>query len=356
MAAVGESDPTFSHLQDALKKAKAQCKCARWRIALTKEFFARAKKRIVACSTEVSQAQEALAKVQSKLQFEEQGLVDGKARLAALIQESAEAVEEVPATLPANFAHELAELRACLSDLRQENSDSLCTVQVRSRRRRARTQTSQKFGNVLSRVGPPEPCRSRVWSWGGAKRAIDGGCFTQNGDSHLQRRSKFAFESIQSLVSVIRQAGYGLRGSSSGGGIPPSPESSGVMTTQVDPILPAGTNEISLTERDVLTDSCSDTESCCSQIDADPRTRSRRLRLVWDPSVQPRVEHSNSGIEKPEMEGLFRTLGGRVGVLPEGAPYPRAIKQQRWSPVNVNSGIGLDDPCMPGNSGACGVP
>ena len=89
MAAVGESDPTFSHLQDALMKAKAQCQVVEDRIVASIEFIERAKKRI--CQVEVSQGQEALAKVQSKLQFEEQGLDDGEARLAALIQESAEA-------------------------------------------------------------------------------------------------------------------------------------------------------------------------------------------------------------------------------------------------------------------------
>ena len=151
---------------------------------------------------------------------------------------------------------------------------------------------------------------------------------------HRQRGSQFAFESIQPLVWVIRQARYGLRGVRVGEASHPGPESLGVVTTPVDPTLPAGTNEISLTERDVPTDSCSDTESCCSLIDPDPRTRSRRLRLVWDPSVQPRAEQQWHR-EAREVEGLFRTLAGRVGVLPEGAPYPRAIRQQRWSPVNV---------------------
>ena len=39
MAAVGEADPTFSHLQEALKKAKAQCQVrpVEDRIAATKE-------------------------------------------------------------------------------------------------------------------------------------------------------------------------------------------------------------------------------------------------------------------------------------------------------------------------------
>ena len=125
----------------------------------------------------------------------------------------------------------------------------------------------------------------------GAEHAFDGRRFTQNGDSNRQRRSKFAFESIQSPVLVIRQAGYGLRVVRVGEASHPGPESPGVMTTQVDPTVAAGTNETSLTERDVPTDdSCSDTESCCSQFDPDPRTRSRRLRLVLDPSVQPRAE------------------------------------------------------------------
>ena len=128
MAAVGETDPTFTHLQEALKKAKAQCqvRSVEDRIASSKEFIERAKERIVACQAEVSQAQEALAKAQSKLQQEEQGLTDGEARLAILLQESAEVgprVEEVPPTVPANFAQELVELRACLSELRRENSE-----------------------------------------------------------------------------------------------------------------------------------------------------------------------------------------------------------------------------------------
>ena len=102
MAAVGKSDPTFSALQEALKKTQGQ-----------------APARPV---EEVSRAQEALAQAQTKLQSEEQGLVDGEARLAALIQQSA-SVEEPPPTAPANFAHELAELRACVQALQRDNHD-----------------------------------------------------------------------------------------------------------------------------------------------------------------------------------------------------------------------------------------
>ena len=62
VAIVGETDPIFTHLQEALK-AKAQCQVRRVedRIAFPKEFIERAKKRI-ACQAEVSQVQEVLAK------------------------------------------------------------------------------------------------------------------------------------------------------------------------------------------------------------------------------------------------------------------------------------------------------
>ena len=111
---------------------------------------------------------------------------------------------------------------------------------------------------------------------------------------------------------------------------------------------------------DTAIDRCSDTESVAE-------LRRRRLRLVWDPSVQPRVQQQQWHREARVVEGLLRSLGGRVGVLPQDAPYPRAIRQQRWSPVNVlscgqqrgwtiNSGIGLDDPSVRGNPGASGVP
>ena len=48
-------------------------------------------KRVHRASKEEYCAQDSLAKVQFKLQLEERGFIDGEARLAALIQESAEA-------------------------------------------------------------------------------------------------------------------------------------------------------------------------------------------------------------------------------------------------------------------------
>ena len=56
-----------------------------------------------------------------------------EARLAALIAESEGLREEIPPTLPATtFVQELAELRACVSQQRQENSDLRCELQNRS--------------------------------------------------------------------------------------------------------------------------------------------------------------------------------------------------------------------------------
>ena len=116
--------------------------------------FARgiARKRIVSCQAEVSQAQEALAKAQSKLQQEEQGLTDEEARLATLMQESAEGGprrEEVPPAIPADFAHELAELRTCLSELRRENMELRSQLSSRSGEERERKQPRNLASSTL---------------------------------------------------------------------------------------------------------------------------------------------------------------------------------------------------------------
>ena len=113
MAALGESDNTYSILQEALKKAKAltHVRPVDERIASSRTFIDRAKKRIGSCREEVLWAQEVLAQAQAKLQPEEQSLVEGEARLAALIAESEGLREEIPPTLPpTTFVQELAEL------------------------------------------------------------------------------------------------------------------------------------------------------------------------------------------------------------------------------------------------------
>ena len=161
MAAVGETDPTFKYLQEALKKAKAQCqvRTVEDRTALSKELIDRVKKRIVACQAKVSQAQEALAKAQSKLQQEEQGFTDGEARLAILMQESAEVgprVEEVHPNDASQLRPRACRMRACLSKLGERKFGLAFAIIVRSEWRGTRTQTAQKFGKFHSRFGAVE--------------------------------------------------------------------------------------------------------------------------------------------------------------------------------------------------------
>ena len=167
-SAVGETDPTSTHLQEASKKAKAQCQVrpVEDRIASSKEFI----EEDCCVSSRSQSAQEALGKAQSELQQEEQGLTDGEARLAILMQESAEVgprVEEVPPTMPANFAQELVELRACLRVAATKLGFAFAVI-VWSEWRRTRTQTAQKFGKFHSRFGTVEPgshrCRFGCWS------------------------------------------------------------------------------------------------------------------------------------------------------------------------------------------------
>ena len=92
MAAVG--DPTYVGLQDALKKAKAQAQVrpVAERIASSKVFIERAKKRIIAGREEVSRAQEVLTTAQAHLLTEERGLADAEARLATLFIEESNGV------------------------------------------------------------------------------------------------------------------------------------------------------------------------------------------------------------------------------------------------------------------------
>ena len=87
MAALGESDSTYTTLQEALKKAKAltHVRPVDERIASSRTFIDRAKKRTGSCREQVVRAQEVLAQAQAKLHSEEQSLVEGEARLAALI-------------------------------------------------------------------------------------------------------------------------------------------------------------------------------------------------------------------------------------------------------------------------------
>ena len=100
-------------------------------IASLKTFIERAKKRIGVCRTEIVEAQEAFAQVQARQSAEELGLAEGEVRLVALIAESEGLREEVPPIVPANFAHELAELQGCIQDLQRGEHRIAFAVAVR---------------------------------------------------------------------------------------------------------------------------------------------------------------------------------------------------------------------------------
>ena len=95
----------------------------------------------------------------------------------------------------------------------------------------------------------------------------------------------------------------------------------------------SGVVHFNLTQRDAPTEeTCSDTESFRSQDVTSVRPSGRRLRLVWN---EERVPPQRWHPEARAVEGLFRTLGGRIGAVPSGSPIPRVLRRQRWSPVNV---------------------
>ena len=134
----------------------------------------------------------------------------------------------------------------------------------------------------------------------------------------------------------MRQARYGLRVERVGEASNPGPdlEVEGVAPTQEDSgTHGSGVVHFNLTQKDAPTEeTCSDTESCRSQDVTSVRPSGRRLRLVWDEErVPPQRWHPEARV----VEGLFRTLGGRIGAVPFGSPIPRVLRRQRWSPVNV---------------------
>ena len=77
MAVVGEFDPTFSASQEVLKKAQGQAQVRQSKTgSLQRRFSLSVRRHVNVCHEEVSRAQEVIAQAQTKLQSEEQGLID----------------------------------------------------------------------------------------------------------------------------------------------------------------------------------------------------------------------------------------------------------------------------------------
>ena len=133
IAAVGDSDPTCATLREALARAKSQAqeRPVADRIKHTNIFIERAKKRVHALQEDVKMAQAAVVVAQEKLAKEEVLLREGEDRLQALQQEEVNGMDcqEVPPTVPCNFAEELVQLRACVLELQTERDDLRAKLQ-----------------------------------------------------------------------------------------------------------------------------------------------------------------------------------------------------------------------------------
>ena len=113
-------------LLEAFKKARAQtqAKPVQDRIAGTELFLERARKRVEGCRQDVEKAREAFAAAEAKLLSEEGAIRQAEDRLRVLRQEAVACVQESPpATVPANFAQELAQLRDFVSELQRERGE-----------------------------------------------------------------------------------------------------------------------------------------------------------------------------------------------------------------------------------------
>ena len=125
MQAVGESDPAYPGLLEALKKTRvqAQVKPVQDRIAATESYLERARKRVLSSRQEVERAKETVATAERKLALEEDGVLQAEGRLSALRQEANGTTEGPPPTLPADFALELTRLRSFVQELQRERDD-----------------------------------------------------------------------------------------------------------------------------------------------------------------------------------------------------------------------------------------
>ena len=125
-----------------------------------------------------------------------------------------------PPTVPADFAQELAELRACVQQLQRENTDLInCNSKVNAAKNGKRT--SEKFVKFDTRFGTSTPqSRSRRGlhgaECGSVSRIVRVVC--PDGEGDRQRRGQCALEPFQPTVNLTAyrsaraRARYGLRG------------------------------------------------------------------------------------------------------------------------------------------------
>ena len=139
----GEDDPAVTGLKEALRQARlqAQVRPVDDRIKATKMFIERSRKRVHSVREEITKAQEVVLEAQAKLTKEEEALEGGLKRLNSL-QDGLSEQPPPPLAAPADFAREVAELRACVQALQVERDDLRAEVarqNVEGRPRNARS-------------------------------------------------------------------------------------------------------------------------------------------------------------------------------------------------------------------------
>ena len=160
------------------------------------------------------------------------------------------------------------------------------------------------------------------------------GCLFEDGDHDRQRRRQISFEPVQSVVWLIgdttsRVPGRdGLKGKRVGEASNPGPADDQMASTVDDSMGIESALEFDLTQLDSDHGvSGSETESCAEEPPVGRNAhRDRRLRLTWAQEWHP---------DARAAECVMRELAARIGHVPPEAPVPRAIRQQRWSPMNV---------------------
>ena len=347
MNAVGEDDPTYPALRDSLKQARVQAKVrpVEDRIKATTSFIEWSKRRIGEHQANILRLQEQLAEAKAEEEQARQHLHDGEERWCKLHQEASRMAEDIPPTVPVDFAAELAQLRNSVHELKREGRVA-CTTPFRCTLRRARTEATSKSVIQHFGVGPVESRGSR------AERASRSGSprgvwrfFCFDGDLDRQRRVEFPqCEQVQSVVdNMTISARYGLRGVRVGEAKHPGPPRVNTSTDQPETGVVEAL-EFDLTQADSTDDEMPGTiadgsdESSTGSMVQRPR---RRLSLIWHEEAADVVWHRDAGA----AEGVVRNLASRIGAVPEGE-VPAPVRRQRWSPLNVPliwSSAGHDD-------------
>ena len=125
ISAVGESDPTFPALREALSQARRQAQVppVESRIKSSEFFIERAKNRVEKARKEVDDAKAKVVAAEITLTSEVSALQEGQLRHASLLVEASRTEEQPPRIMPVDFKAELVQLRSLVVELQREREE-----------------------------------------------------------------------------------------------------------------------------------------------------------------------------------------------------------------------------------------